>query len=252
MIFASDADRRAAIGRSFGSYGRYYIDSFRLPTLAATEVDAGFRTEGFENITNALEGDVGPLLILPHLGGWEWAGFWLATQHQLPVTGIVEAIEPPELFEWFREFRESIQFRVIEVGERSGPQIIQSLKEKRITCLLGDRIVNEVSAVPVEFFGERTLLPAGPATLALRTGAPLLPTAVYFEDDRHLGRVQPPVPAEREGKFRHDVQRITQLLAYELETLIRAAPEQWHMLQPAWPSDYRALGRPLPEWYEGL
>jgi len=56
----------------------------------------------------------------------------------------------------------------------------------------------------------------------------------------------------REGRFRDDVQRITQDLAVELERFIRAAPEQWHVFQPGWPSDFQALGRPLPDTYKGL
>jgi KDO2-lipid IV(A) lauroyltransferase len=90
----------------------------------------------------------------------------------------------------------------------------------------------------VEFFGERTTLPGGPATLALRTGAALLPTAIYF-DGPHSRRslVLPPIDTTRQGKFRQDVQRVTQELAQALEVLIRRAPEQWHLLQPNWPSD---------------
>ncbi len=249
---AGEAQRRAAIGRSLASYGRYYVDSFRLPSLSPQEVDDGFRHIGFEHITNALEGDTGPLLILPHLGGWEWAGFWLATQHQLPVSVVVETIDPPELFDWFKEYRESIGYRVIPADGSTGTEVVRSLNEKRITCLMADRAVGDVSTVPVEFFGERTVLPAGPATLALRTGAPLIPTAVYFEGETHFARAMPPVPAVREGKFRADVHRVTQLMANDLETLIRAAPEQWHLLQPNWPSDFKALGRPVPERYLGL
>ena len=111
-----------------------------------------------------------------------------------------------------------------------------------MVCLLCDRFL-EGASVEVEFFGERTSLPAGPATLALRTGAPLLPTAVYFRGDSHHAIVRPPIPAEREGKLRDDVQRVTQALAHELERLIRLAPEQWHLLQPNWPSDRLLLAR---------
>jgi lauroyl/myristoyl acyltransferase len=91
--------------------------------------------------------------------------------------------------------------------------------------------------VEVEFFGERTTLPAGPATLSLRTGAPILPTAIYHEGRRHRGVARPPVPTVRTGSLRDDVGRVTQLLARELEDLIRHAPEQWHLMQPNWPSD---------------
>jgi KDO2-lipid IV(A) lauroyltransferase len=92
--------------------------------------------------------------------------------------------------------------------------------------------------IEVEFFGERTTLPAGPATLALRTGAALLPTAVYFRPrGGHHAVVLPPIPTQREGRLRDDVARATQDLAHRFEELIRAAPEQWHLMQPNWPSD---------------
>ena len=76
--------------------------------------------------------------------------------------------------------------------------------------------------------------------LALRTGAPLLPTAIYDRGRTHHGVVRPPIPVARQGSFRADVARITQALAAELEVLIRAAPEQWHLMQPNWPSDWAA------------
>jgi KDO2-lipid IV(A) lauroyltransferase len=90
----------------------------------------------------------------------------------------------------------------------------------------------------VTFFGERTTLPAGPVTLGLRSGAPVLPTAVYFDGpDRHRGRVEPPLELVRRGRLGDDVAAGTQTLATALEELIAAAPEQWHLLQPNWPSD---------------
>ena len=104
----------------------------------------------------------------------------------------------------------------------------------------GDSISSLGFGQPLEFFGERTTLPAGPATLALRSGAPILPTAVYFTDrtDGHLGIVRPPVAAERtDAGLRADVVRVTQSLATDLEHLIRRAPHQWHLFQPNWPSD---------------
>jgi KDO2-lipid IV(A) lauroyltransferase len=114
-----------------------------------------------------------------------------------------------------------------------------ALSDNHIVCLLSDRDLGR-SGPEVEFFGERTTLPAGPAILALRTGAPLLPSAIYFTDriDAHLGWVRPPMRVERQSKrLRDDVHRITQDLAGELEILIRRAPSQWHMFQPNWPSD---------------
>ena len=96
--------------------------------------------------------------------------------------------------------------------------------------------------IEVEFFGERTTLPGGPALMALRSESPLLPTAVYFRGRRCHGVVGAPLDTERRGRLRDDVARVTQDLAFAMEDLIRVAPEQWHLLQPNWPSDVVALG----------
>lgn len=243
----STSERHRAVARAFGAYGRYYLDSFRLPGLSAAEIDDGFRYTGFEHITNALDAGTPPILVLPHLGGWEWAAFWLTKVHGYKVTAVVELLEPPELFDWFRSFRESLGMEVVAVGPEAGPAILKALNDGAIVCLLSDRVVANASSVAVDFFDEKTLLPAGPATVGLRTGAPLLPVAVYFDGERHVAEVRPPVDTTRVGGFRSDVQRVTQSLADELERFIRKAPEQWHVLQPGWASDYRALGRPVPE-----
>ena len=69
---------------------------------------------------------------------------------------------------------------------------------------------------------------------------------MYFEGDHCHAVVLPAIDTERRGKLRADVARVTQDLAHALEMLIRRAPEQWHLLQPNWPSDYDALGRSDP------
>jgi KDO2-lipid IV(A) lauroyltransferase len=115
--------------------------------------------------------------------------------------------------------------------------VLHCLGDNGIAALVSDRDLVG-SGVEVEFFGERTTLPAGPATLALRTGAALLPTAVYMRPGGgHHGVIRPPMAVERRGGLREDVRRLTQDLAHELEVLIRVAPEQWHLFQPNWPSD---------------
>ena len=248
----SSRARRFDIAETFAQYGRYYLESFRLPSLSKREIDAGFNHTGYENITGPLEKGISPILVLPHLGGWEWAGFWLTKVEGHKVTVVVEEIEPPELFEWFTSFRESLGMQIVSLGPDSGPAVMDALADNHIVCLLADRVIGDASSVTVDFFGERTRLPAGPATLSLRTGSPLIPVAVYFDGDAHFADARPAIPAEREGSFREDVTRITQLMANEFERFIRAAPEQWHVLQPGWPSDYRALGRPIPEHLSSL
>lgn len=225
-----------AVSRLFESYGRYWVESFRLPRTSLAEIDAGFTAEGMEHILAAREAGTGSIMALPHLGGWEWAGFWLTRVQGIPVTAVVEQLDPPELFEWFVELRRSIGMEVVPLGPDAGRATIRALKENHILALLCDRDLAG-DGIDVEFFGERTTLPAGPAVLALRTGAPLHPTAIYFKGRKRHGVVRPGLDTTRQGTLREDIARITQDVAHALEGLIREAPEQWHLLQPNWPSD---------------
>ena len=229
---------RRAVQEAFDSYARYWLESFRLPTLSVDTVERGFDVEGYEHIVDGLAKGNGVILVLPHLGGWEWAGRWIVDQgHEITV--VVERIEPPELFDWFVDLRSKLGMHVVALGPDAGQTVMRALRENHVVCLLADRDL-QGGGPEVEFFGERTTLPAGPAMLSLRTGAPILPTGVYFTGrvDGHAAWVRPPLPVERvEKRLRDDVQRVTQLLAHELEILIRRAPSQWHMFQPNWPSD---------------
>jgi len=228
---------RRAVQDAFDSYAKYYIESFRLSSLSARTVERGIDVEGYEHLTDGLDRGNGVILALPHLGGWEWAGRW-ATDQGHPMTVVVERIEPPKLFDWFVDLRAELGMTVVPLGPQAGRAVLEALRKNEVVCLLSDRNIGG-GGIPVEFFGEQTRLPAGPATLSLRTGAPLLPTAVYFtpRHDGHLGVIRPPVTLERTGKLRDDVAAVTQAMAHEFERLIRRAPSQWHLFQPNWPSD---------------
>ncbi len=225
-----------AVSDTFASYGRYWLELFRLPADARGSVEERVTSVGFHHITEALERGNGVILALPHVGGFDFAAAWLAGRGLAP-TVVVEAVEPPELFEWFADVRRAIGMEVIPLGPSAASGVIQALRANRVVCLLADRDLAG-DGVAVEFFGEETTLPAGPATLAVRSGAALIPTAVYFRPHgHHFVKIEAPLPVERRGRLREDVTRITQLLARRFEEAVRMAPEQWHLMQPNWPSD---------------
>jgi KDO2-lipid IV(A) lauroyltransferase len=225
-----------AVSDTFASYGRYWLELFCLPRDARVSVEPRFDSVGWEHIADAIAAGTGVILALPHLGGFDFAAAWLAERGVAP-TVVVEAVEPPELFEWFAGVREAIGMEVVPLGPDAGGAILRALKANRVVCLLSDRDLAG-DGVPVELFGERTTMPGGPAMLALRTDAPLVPAGVYFRPGGgHFAQIGPPLSVQREGRLRDDVGRVTQELAHRFEELIRAAPEQWHLMQPNWPSD---------------
>ena len=236
-IVVDAADVRRATNAAFSSYARYWMESFRLPALSTTTLDRGIEVPAYQHVEAALERGNGVILALPHLGGWEWAGFWMAAVNRLPITVVVEPLDPPELFAWFAQFRERLGMRVVPLGPAAGREVLAALRRNEIVCLLCDRDLSR-DGIEVTFGDERTTLPAGPAMLALRSGAALLPTAVYFRrGGGHLGVVRPPVDTQRQGRLRDDVAAVTQQLADELVELIVLAPHQWHLFNPNWPSD---------------
>jgi KDO2-lipid IV(A) lauroyltransferase len=228
---------RRQVAEVYRSYGRYYAESFRLPGASDAEVDARMTVDGWDNFEQATSGPLGPLMVLPHLGSWEWCAQWLARVKGFQVTAIVEKLEPPALFEWFTEYRREMGVHVVPLGPEAGRQVTQAVKDRHVIALLSDRDIGG-KGIEVEFFGEKTTLPGGPATLALRLGAPIFPVAIYDRPGGgHHAVCKPPLDTARRGPLRADVTRITQDIATALEELIRVAPEQWHLMQPNWPSD---------------
>lgn len=228
---------RRAVRDGYASYVRYWVESFRLPGTSAEDLDRGIDVPDYHRVENGLAAGRGVILALPHLGGWEWAGFWMAAHRGHRITVVVEPVSPPALFDWFVKFRSDLGMDVVPLGPDAGKAILAALRRNEVVCLLSDRDIAG-GGVPVRFFDEETTLPAGPAMLALRSGAALLPTAVYFRPaGQHLGVVRPPLDTARRGSIRDDVARLTQDLADELSHLVRRSPSQWHMFQPNWPSD---------------
>lgn len=253
-IYGDDLDE-ATLDRStrrvFENYGRYWLDSLRLVDMTSEQIDLGFTYEGIEHLADPMAAGITPVVGMPHLGGWEWSAAYLTKVRGWPVASVAERLEPPELFEWFLEFRRQLGMHIIPLGPSAAAEVAAQLASGTIISLLCDRDISG-DGIVVEFFGERTRLPGGPAVTALRSGAPLVPAAAFFEGDLCHAVILPAIDTERRGKLRADVTRVTQDLAHALETLIRRAPEQWHLLQPNWPSDYDALGLERPEWLRDL
>ncbi|MHB1208530.1 MAG: phosphatidylinositol mannoside acyltransferase [Acidimicrobiales bacterium] len=220
------------VDRGFASYGQYWAESAKLPALRPTTINSRFViAEGLEHLLKAKELGKGMVIALPHIGSWEWGGSFLASLG-MPMTAVAEELEPRELFEWFKAKRQAIGINIEPLDAHAGTVLLQTLRDGGVVGLLCDRDLQDNGLV-VDFFGERVTIPAGPATLALRTGATLVAAACYSGPGRdHYAVVTPPINTERSSRLREDVERVTQEIALELEGLIRRAPEQWHVLQP--------------------
>ena len=220
------------VRRYYASYARYWAEGATLPAIHPGIVHSrGMFVEGEDHIREAIALGKGVVIALPHIGSWEWGGAQLA-RIGFPMTAVAEELEPPELFSWFVEKREAIGLIIEPLNADAGKKLLATLRDGGVVGLLCDRdLVGD--GIEVTLLGQDAKLPAGPATIALRTGAVLLPGVAYSGPGRdHSIYVGPPIDVTRQGKLRSDITRITQLLADEMTALIRRAPEQWHVFVP--------------------
>ncbi len=241
---ADDPDDMAALDRwarrSFRAYARYWVEGARLGRTSPIEVEQHTLVQGLNYLVEGMAAGKGVIMALPHVGSWEYGGAFLATQG-LPMTAVAERLEPPELFDFFVEQRAAMGLTIVPL-DAPASTISSTLRRGGLVGLLSDRDLVG-NGIEVEFFGETTTMPAGAATLALRTGAQLVTGAVYSGPGRdHRAIVEPPLDTTRTGSLRRDVARLTQSIATRFEGLIRRAPEQWHMFQPLWLADRAGTG----------
>ena len=219
---------------SLASYARYWREAFRLPSMDHDELGRQLDVLDIGMAFDALkERGRGAILALPHSGNWDMAGVWLAQNFGTFAT-VAERLKPESLYNRFLAYRESLGFTVIPSsgGERPPFDVLSDwLDDNGIVCLMSDRDLSR-RGVQVDFFGEPTRLPAGPAKLALTTGAALFPAHCWFDGDGWGTKIYPEIDTSS-----GDVTVITQALADRFADNIATYPADWHMMQPQWLAD---------------
>ncbi len=232
---AALGSRPAAVRRMFSSYGRYWGESLWAGPRNVRRVSERFEIKGLHLLIEAIADGKGVVVVLPHLGNWEMAGV-AVWDMDLEVVAVAENLANSYIRDWFSQVRALSRVKVEFVRKGLFSILEKKLSTRTAVCLLSDRDLTG-RGVAVRFFGEETTLPAGPLLLGIRSGRPVLPVAVYCEKNRYRVVLRPPLAIPREGNLRDRLRRGAQLMADAFEDLIRVAPEQWHLLQPNWPSD---------------
>jgi lauroyl/myristoyl acyltransferase len=223
--------------RALRSYARYYLEAFRLPGRSREQILAGFRLERGELLGQNVAAGIGSVVALPHAGNWDAAGAWVAA-NGWPITTVAERLKPESVYLRFLQFRRSLGMEILPLtgGERPVFDVLEErVKAGAVVPLLADRDLTP-RGIDVEFFGGRTRMPAGPALLALRTGAPLYAVDMWFDADAPVGHLAGPIPmpGADEGSLDTRVRIVTQRVADKFAEGIARHPEDWHMLQRFW------------------
>ncbi len=230
---ASEWEIKILALKSFINYARYWRDFLSCYYLKFEDIYyrlvVPHGTAWFDKL---LEEGKGIIIALPHYGSWDLEGGWVGLQYP-SFWAVAEVLEPPPMYRFHTELRRRMGIGIIPLNENTVRKVVEVLQGNGIVCLLSDRVVAG-SGVEVEFFGGKADFPVGPALLAIKLGAPILPCHTISKGGLHHGYVGPPLEVEVTGDTRRDVQVNTQKLARVYEEFILEDPTQWHMFQPIW------------------
>jgi KDO2-lipid IV(A) lauroyltransferase len=219
--------------RAYLGYGRYLVELMRLPSRPRDEVLALVPSLDIDEVRRIWREAPGGGLILAvgHVGNNEAVAAAVA-HHGMPISVVADDSSFPEIYDILRQQRERWGVRLI--AWRNLREIFGVLRKREILGLLVDWGYRS-DGIPVRFFGAWTALPAGPATLAAKTGSLILPVTIRRQPDDtfHVSWSEPiDVPSSDPA----DLQRATQAMADALAATIAAAPDQWYSFKPIWPA----------------
>lgn len=230
----SDSELDALLGVSVRSYLRYWCDTFRFPDWSRERIAGSVEVTNEHLLMDAIRAGTGVIVTLPHSGNWDHAGAYFCGKGVKLVT-VAERLKPEALFRKFLAYREAMGMEVLPLDGRVIAVLAKRLREGQLVALVADRDLSR-TGITVNFFGGKARMPAGPALLALNTGAPLITAYVsYTRTGIHIDFRETQVPVT--GSKEEQVQALVQQCADDFAGGIAAHPEDWHMLQRIWVDD---------------
>ncbi len=232
--------------RSWRNYGRYLGDFFNFPNLTGPQmlqhlVDVSPHAGGWPELAKeALARGKGIIITTAHFGNWDVAGAMVAAR--ISMAAVAETFKDPRVNALVQGQRAEKNIRVIPMEGSGARKILQALRNNEAVAIVVDRPMTPSDGTPITFFGSKTYVPGGPAALALKAGATILPGFAWYAEGMptvYYGRMYRPIIAEPvPGKSTEaQVAELTQRIYDALEAIIREAPAQWYMFRSFWPEE---------------
>ena len=227
----SKAQMENLVATGMSSYMRYWCDTFRFPNWDKDRINSTVTVTRENLLLDGIKSGRGVIVSLPHAGNWDHAGAYFCLKGIHLVT-VAERLKPERLFLEFLRYRQAMGMEVLALDSRSIVTLAQRLREGHLVALVADRDLSK-SGIDVRFFGKPSRMPAGPAVLALKTGAVFLTAFVnYTQSGIHITFDEISLP--QDGTQDEKISYLVQESADNFERGIAAHPEDWHMLQRIW------------------
>jgi lauroyl/myristoyl acyltransferase len=227
---SSDPEVARVARRAFQNYGRMLMDFLLLGDLTRDDLVKRMSIEGREHLDAALALGRGAIMAVPHMGSWDMAGSFGGVLGY-PISAVAERF-PGSLNAAVVRTRQRFGLNVIALGRSAVRAITQALQANGVVALLCD--LEQGPGVTVRFFGRRSIVPGGPAAIALKTGAALLPACQYATSPGRYHVHMDPALTWSAGETK---ERLMQHVVTRFEDFIRERPDQWYAFRPIFASD---------------
>jgi KDO2-lipid IV(A) lauroyltransferase len=216
------------------NFGKYFVEFLRMPKMKEADFERLVAIEGEENLLCALAYPKGAIFVQAHFGNMDMSATILH-RYNRTIAVAADVLKPPALMEWTKRARAKWRIELVP-NKGSLPILQRELENGGIVGLVVDVGVSK-RGIGVKFFGEDSVFPAGPALLAKRTGAVIVPSCAYCTPDRHfVVQIDEPIAFIDTGDEARDLQIVTQKMVDRLEKYIAAHPDQWYIFRRVWHS----------------
>jgi KDO2-lipid IV(A) lauroyltransferase len=224
------AERKALVWHAWKNFARTVLETSALMYFSKERIISIVQLEGEEHLKRALALGRGVLALSAHLGNFAMIGARLAASGY-PFSVVVKHPGDEGFAQLMNDYRAQIGIHTISAKPRREAVrgILRALRNNRIVLLIADEFKS--GGVTVDFMGQSSSAPRGPATLALRTGAVTLPMfAIRRPDDSLILSVGAAIEPIQKDDLDESVAATTALFTRHLEAMIRRYPDQWGWL----------------------
>jgi len=237
----SENERRTIARRNFIHLARVLLELPYLSKLTPDDLDGFVAFHGIEHLKSALKKGRGVLLLASHFGNWELMALAFSLRY-CPINIVVRPLDNPFLDNLIAKIRIRGGNQLIP-KKGSVRKMLRLLAAGEVVALLLDQNPAWYEGVFIPFFNEIACTNKALSTIALRTGAPVIPAFnVRQPEGSYQIFVQPEVVLDRSGDTTRDVEENTAKFNKTIETYVRRYPEQWFWVHQRWKT------RPYQPW----